>query len=162
MIKKLFSLIRFALIGLVWSWLFIVCANFLMFALWNFNLLSARSWLTIDVFWESGGIIKGGKDYLFLSMLALLPVLWILGWRYFNRVSYKDILLYPLNAYNRYIIKKYGHDSSRIVLKNIKSSQKIIEDIKNELAAIKPEKSVEVQNIRQQINQVISEEIKKD
>lgn len=162
MFKSIFRFIRFVIIGFAWSYLFIFCANFLMYGLWNFNILSARSWQTITAFWQSGGVIKTGKDYIFLIMLFSLPIIWIFGWRYFNRISYKDILLWPINAYNRRIIRKYGHDSSRIVLKNMKSSQKMIEDIKNELESIKPEKAKEVQNIRQQINQVISSEIKKD
>lgn len=162
MFKSVFRFIRFAVIGIIWTYVFVVCANFIMFSLWNFNILSARSWQTISAFWQSGGVIKTGKDYIFLSMIVALPVLWIWGWRYFCRISYVDILLCPINSYNRYIIKKYGHNSSRIVLKNMKSSQKMIEDIKNELESIRPEKAKEVQNIRQQINQMISSEIKKD
>ncbi len=161
MFKSLFRFIRFVTIGFLWSYVFIVCANFLMYGLWNFNILSARSWQTISAFWQSGGVIKTGKDYLFLSMIVALPFVWIWGWRYFGRISYLSLLLYPINAYNRHIIKKYGHDSSRIVLKNMKSSQKMIEDIKNELESIRPEKAKEVQNIRRQINQIISSEIKK-
>ncbi|MBS4772723.1 MAG: hypothetical protein KHX55_00410 [Proteobacteria bacterium] len=160
MFKSLFRFIRFIIIGFLWSYLFIVCANFLMFGLWNFNILSARSWQTISAFWQSGGVIKTGKDYVFLSMLFALPLIWIWGWRYFSRLSYADIFLWPVNAYNRRIIRKYGHNSSRIVLKNMKSSQRIIDDIKNELESIKPEKAKEVQNIRRQINDVISSEIK--
>ena len=162
MLKTFLRFIRSVIIGFLWSYAFIIFSNFIMFKLWNFNILSARSWYTISAFWQSGGVIKTGKDYIFLSMLFLLPVFWILGWRYFCKVSYADILLYPINKYNSYIIKKYGHNSKRIVLKNMKSSQKMIEDIKNELESIRPEKAKEVQNIRQQINQIISSEIKKD
>lgn len=162
MLKSVFRFVRFVIIGILWSYIFIVCANFIIYTLWNFNLLSARSWQTISAFWQSGGVIKTGKDYIFLSTIVALPFIWIWGWRFFCKVSYINILLYPIICYNRRIIRKYGHDSSRIVLKNMKSSQKIIEDIKNELESIKPEKAKEVQNIRQQINQVISSEIKKN
>lgn len=162
MLKSIFRFVRFVIIGILWSYIFIACANFIIYTLWNFNLLSARSWQTISAFWQSGGVIKTGKDYIFLSTIVALPFIWIWGWRFFCKVSYINILLYPIICYNRRIIRKYGHDSSRIVLKNMKSSQKIIEDIKNELESIKPEKAKEVQNIRQQINQVISSEIKKN
>ena len=97
------------------------------------------------------GVIKKAKDYLFLFMLLCVPWFWIWGWRLLTRVNYLNILLFPVNAYNRYIINKYGHDSSRIILKNLKSSQKSIEEIKARLESIKPEAPKEVNTIREEI-----------
>lgn len=133
MLKKTFRLIRNLIIGTIWTYLFMVLANLALFYLWNFNLFSAHSWKTIGYFWEAGGVIKKAKDYLFLFMLLCVPWFWIWGWRLLTRVNYLNILLFPVNAYNRYIINKYGHDSSRIILKNLKSSQKSIEEIKARL-----------------------------
>ena len=149
--KKVYKVFRVSLIGVIWTYLFLVVSNYIMFQLWNFNFMSARSWQTISRFWESGGIIKTKTDYIFLLMLLSLPFLWILGWLRALRIDYLSILLYPVNAYNRYVINKYGHDSSRIVLKNIKSSQKIIEEIKSQLESIKPAKTKEVGNIRAEV-----------
>lgn len=149
--KKVYKVFRVSLIGVIWTYLFLVVSNYIMFQLWNFNFMSARSWQTISRFWESGGIIKTKTDYIFLLMLISLPFLWILGWLRALRIDYLSILLYPVNAYNRYVINKYGHDSSRIVLKNIKSSQKIIEEIKSQLESIKPAKTKEVSNIRAEV-----------
>lgn len=149
--KKIYKIFRTILIGAVWTYLFLVVSNYIMFQLWNFNFMSARSWQTISRFWESGGIIKTKTDYIFLLMLISLPFLWILGWLRALRTDYLSILLYPVNAYNRYVINKYGHDSSRIVLKNIKTNQKIIEEIKGQIESIKPAKSKEVGNIRAEV-----------
>ena len=161
MIKSFLRFIRFLLIGVLWSYLFLIIANILMYKLWNFSLFSAHSWNTVSYFWNSGGVIKTAPDYIFLSMLILLPVLWIVGWLMLNRVDYKNILLFPINAYNRHIIKKYGHDSSRILLKNLKSSQQMIEEIKDKIALIKPEAPKEVSSIRSQILKKIETKIKK-
>ena len=161
MIKKFFHFIRFMLIGVLWSYFFITLANLLMYKLWNFSFFSARSWKTLSYFWNNGGIIKTAPDYAFLAMLLAMPFLWIWGWRRLCRVNYVDILLFPLNAYNRRIISKYGHDSSRIVLKNLKSSQKMIEEIKDKIESIKPEKAKEGNTIRTRILQKIETEIKK-
>ena len=149
--KKVYKVFRVSLIGVIWTYLFLVVSNYIMFQLWNFNFMSARSWQTISRFWESGGIIKTKTDYIFLLMLISLPFLWILGWLRALRIDYLSILLYPVNAYNRYVINKYGHDSSRIVLKNIKTNQKIIEEIKGQIESIKPAKSKEVGNIRAEV-----------
>ena len=114
-----------------------VLANLALFYLWNFNLFSAHSWKTIGYFWEAGGVIKKAKDYLFLFMLLCVPWFWIWGWRLLTRVNYLNILLFPVNAYNRYII--------------LKSSQKSIEEIKARLESIKPEAPKEVNTIREEI-----------
>lgn len=151
MLKKTLRLIRNLIIGTIWTYLFMVLANLVLFYLWNFNLFSAHSWKTIGYFWEAGGVIKKAKDYLFLFMLLCVPWFWIWGWRLLTRVNYLNILLFPVNAYNRYIINKYGHDSSRIILKNLKSSQKSIEEIKARLESIKPEAPKEVNTIREEI-----------
>ncbi len=119
--------------------------------------MSAHSWQTIIRFWNSGGIIKSSADYMFLGTLCALPFAWIWGWHYLLKRNYLEILLYPINSYNRYVIKKYGQSSKRIVLRNIKSSQKIIDEIKNQLESIKPEKNKEVLGIRNTVNQKIKE-----
>ena len=151
MLKKTLRLIRNLIIGTIWTYLFMVLANLALFYLWNFNLFSAHSWKTIGYFWEAGGVIKKAKDYLFLFMLLCVPWFWIWGWRLLTRGNYLNILLFPVNAYNRYIINKSGHDSSRIILKNLKSSQKSIEEIKARLESIKPEAPKEVNTIREEI-----------
>lgn len=162
MLKKILHIFRFSLIGCVWTYTFLMLANYLTFSLWNFNFMSSHSWKVIDTFWNSGGVIKSGSDYLFLSFLISLPLIWIFGWKYFLKVNYINIILYPINAYNTHIIKKYGKESSRIVLKNVKSTQKIIEEIKDQLESIKPEKTKEAANIRSQIIKKLEQNNKKD
>ena len=157
MIKKTLKIFRFAFIGIIWSYIFLLFASNLIFHLWNFNFMSAHSWQTIKSFWNSGGIIKSSNDYIFLGSLLSLPFLWLWGWYYFLKRNYLEILLYPINSYNRYIIQKYGQSSKRIVLRNLKSSQKIIEEIKSQLEAIKPEQNKEVIGIRNKVNQKIIE-----
>ncbi len=149
--KKIYKIFRTSLIGILWTYLFLIAANYTMYQLWSFNFMSARSWQTISRFWESGGVINTTADYVFLLMLFALPFLWIWGWIKALKIDYLSIFLYPINAYNRYIINKYGHDSSRIVLKNLKSSQKMIEEIKSQLESIKPAKTKEVGNIRAEV-----------
>lgn len=153
--KKIIKTFKFAFIGIIWSYLFLLISSNLIFHIWNFNFMNAHSWQVIAHFWNSGGVIKSSADYIFLGTLCSLPLIWIWGWCYFLKVNYLEILLYPINSYNRYVIKKYGQSSKRIVLRNIKSSQKIIEEIKTQLESIKPEKNKEVLSIRNTVNQKI-------
>ena len=160
--KKILSLIRFVVIGFIWSYVFVFLTHFLMLKLWSFNLFSVRSWQIINRFWEAGGVIKTARDYAFLTMLTSLPIVWILGWRFFLNQNYLNILLAPINAYNNHIIKKYGSESKRIVLRNIKSSQKMIEEVKEQIDAIKPAKNQEASIIRTEVIKTISQMNKKE
>ena len=160
--KKLLKIFRTALIGLLWTYFFLIISNYLMYQLWSFNFMSAHSWQTISRYWNSVGVINSAPDYIFLLMLFSLPLVWLIGWILLLRVDYLNILLYPINAYNRRIINKYGHDSSRVVLRNLKSSQKMIEEIKEQLESIKPAKNKEVNNIRLEVQKKLGELNKKN
>lgn len=94
-----------------------------MFLLWNFDYLSTNDWQTIGNFWEGGGSIKTGKDYIFMTMLLLIIPFWILGWRYFYKINFVQLLLSPIIWYNKRQIKKYG-PTTNIVLKNMGTNKK--------------------------------------
>lgn len=162
MILKCYKLIRASIIGIIWSYVFLIIANFTLVYFWNFNLFFSQSWQTIIHFWQGGGVIKTAKDYFFLSVLFSLPWFWLWGWRKANKINLIEFFLYPLFAYNRWIIKKYGCSSSRVVLKNLKSSRQIIDEIKNKLDSIKPDKPQEVINLREKVkNKLDSSKTKK-
>lgn len=83
-------------------------------------------------------------------LLALIP-LWFWGWRFFYRLSFVKILLFPITWYNNRMIRKYGENTPRIILKNMGAAkskpnmEEIIEQRLKESAKPgkrKPEKSV--------------------
>ena len=153
MIKKLFKAL---VVGIIWSYLYIFVTELLLYYLWNFDYLSPQDWQTINTFWEHGGVIKTGKDYLFLLSLLLVVPLWLLGWKYLYRQNYVEILLWPINAYNRHIIKHYGSESKRILLKNIGTLVKVEEEIKQKTEALKPIEWKEADKVRQAVSEKIS------
>ncbi len=161
MLRKIFILVRTLLIGAGWTYVFLPVVNLVFIALWNFSFFSASSWHTIRDFWQIGGVIKTAPDYLFLFMLIMVIPLWLWGWKRLTRVDYAAILLFPVNAYNRHIINKYGHDSKRIILRNLKSSREAVEAVKNQIESIKPESPREVKNIREEIQKKIESETSK-
>ncbi len=153
--KKIFRFIRLSIIGILWTYIFVLVSNWELISLWNFNFLSSHSWKTISRFWQAGGVIKSAKDYLFLLNLILIPVVWIWGWRYLARQNYISILIWPYTAYNNYMIKKLSAPS-KIALKNVGSASNDVEIIKNQIESIKPEKPKEVLDIRKNIQNKIN------
>lgn len=157
--KKLFRLIRNILILIGWTWIFSAASNALITLVWNFNFMSARSWEILSAFWNQGGVIKTSSDILLLSSLFLLPFLWLIGYILAIKFNYAAILLYPVDLISRLLEQKSDH-SERIVLKNLKPSHQIIEDIKTEIDSLKPEKSKEALNIRSKITKKLTQDIK--
>lgn len=122
--KKLKKFIKFILVGIIWSYIYVYITNILMILIWNFNYLSPRDWSVVSSFWEGGGRIKSGKDYLFITMLIAVLPLWIAGWRYFYKKNFVQMLIAPVIWYNKRQLKKYSNDSSRVVLKNMGGNAK--------------------------------------
>lgn len=157
MLKLIYKTLRNLFIGLIWSYVYLLIANSLLINFWNFSTLSANSWRLLRTYWESGGSIKAGKDYLLLTILLLLIPLWLWGWRRLIKTNYLEILLFPIRYYNSYIIRKYGTSSSRILLKNMGRSKKITEQIE-EMSKPKSQAKTdeEVNKIRNAVAEKIS------
>ncbi len=164
MIKKIFKILKVLLVGAVWSFVYVYTAETVMIAAWNFDILNLRDWQVINTFWESGGKIKTGKDYLFVGMLLALIPLWFWGWRLFCRVSYIKILLFPLTWYNNRMIKKYGENTPHITLKNMgmtQSKPNMEEIIEQRLKETAKPREKETGKIRRSIQEKISASEKK-
>lgn len=159
MLKKVFKFIKALLVCSVWSIIYLYIANTLMIYIWNFDLLNYHHWEVINTFWEKGGKIKTGKDYLFVTMLlAIIPV-WLVGCRFFYKVNYLNILLFPITYYNNRMIKKYGENTPRIVLKNMGATRekpKLEDLIESRLKESSPKTEKESSKIRQNIQNKIS------
>lgn len=156
MLKKFGRLLRGLIIGAVWTYLFLIIANIILVLVWHFNMFSVKSWQHIVYFWNHGGTIKHFQDYLFLLVLCFLPFIWLFFWIKLLQVDYLDILFTPVHIYNKFIIRRYGSDSKRIILRNIKPSRKIKDVLQEELSRIKPDQEKEVDNIRQVVREKIS------
>ena len=74
-------------------------------------------------------------------------------------MQYKEFFLKPIDLIIN-LFSSSDTDSERLVLKNIKDSEQIIEEIKTEIDSIKPEESKNASDIRSDITQKISAEIK--
>lgn len=155
--KKIFKLLRGVIIFGGWTALFLVLSNGLINAVWRFDFMAAHSWAVLSRFWNQGGVIKTTSDILLITSLVLLPLLWFAGFLIALKLKYIHILLAPLSWFDRGRPK----EPERIVLKNMKSTQKIVEDIKNELDSLKPKEAKEAGNIRSVITQKLEKEIKK-
>ena len=156
-LKKILAFIKLAIIGVVWSYAYL-CGTVLLFkSVWDFNYLSASNWRVISAFWNEGGRIRSGSDYLFVICLLLLIPLWLWGWRKLYKMSWVQLFILPVTWYQKLEAKNYLKSISRIKINNIGISvgDEIKQDFENKLKQQQSEieNSPKVsQNIRTQIN----------
>lgn len=155
--KKALRFCRNFLIFIGWTWFFFVFSNLLIDMIWNFDFLSNRSWQILLNFWNKGGIIKTTSDVLLIFSLLLLPIIWIIGYFQILKLDYLKLFLWPIRFIYSIFDRCALERPKRIVLKNIKSSDKLIEEIKSEIESIKPEKSTGAENLRSTITKKLSE-----
>lgn len=128
--KKLMAFLKWAIVGVIWSYFYLLMTMILFKSVWGFNYMSRRSWNVISTFWEQGGRIKSGNDYLFVICLLLLIPLWIWGWKKLYKTNYVALLLIPVLWYQNRSAKKYMKSMSRIKIHNIGIS--IGDDVKQD------------------------------
>lgn len=140
-LKKLLAFIKWITIGVVWSYVYLYGTLLLFKSLWGFNYLSRSSWGVISSFWEQGGKIRTGSDYLFVICIILIIPLWIWGWRKLYKANILALLLAPILWYQKRKADKYIKGMSRIKIHNIGISvgDDIKQDFENKLKQQKEE-----------------------
>ena len=154
MIKKV---LKAVVVGVIWSVLYLFVSRCL-FVLWaGFDYFSIEDWKLIEHRWKAGAVIKNVHDYLVLFYLLMLVPVWLLGWKYWYRLNYLKVLLWPFEKFSQLLLSRYSLPNKRIILKNIGTTVKVEEEIKLKTAAIKPEDRNEADKIRQAVSEKLRE-----
>ncbi|MBR2923030.1 MAG: hypothetical protein IKC10_06930 [Alphaproteobacteria bacterium] len=157
LIKMLINLIKNIIVFMVWSIIFVSFIKTLMFLIWNFDITSLHSWKTLFSFWNQGGVFKTIPDIALLLLLILSPFIYIFGYIKIKKINISKTIFFLLTS----LFTRKEKDPERIVIKGIKTTQQMIEDVKSEIESIKPDKSNEAGNVRTNILKKLQEEIKK-
>lgn len=155
----IFKAFKITLVGIIWSYIFIYCSNVLFSYLWGFNLLSPQSWKKIADYWNQGGAIREGKDYVFLLMIFLLVPFWIIGWKKLYRIDYIRIVISPFTLYNHFVINRCCRNGGRIALKNVGKTKKVKLEIKERKEAVKPHPEQDADRIRQAVKNKLNKSL---
>lgn len=118
-LKKLLAFWKWAIVGIAWSYVYVVITLTFFKFFWGFNYLSRHSWRIISKFWDEGGRIRTASDYFFILALILLIPLWIMGWKKLYRTNYAQLLLFPILWYQKRQAGKYMKKMSRIKIRNV-------------------------------------------
>lgn len=155
--KKILKFIRNIIVFVLWTIFFVCFFNTLISVLWNFNILSAQSWQTLLSYWNRGGVFKTAPDIVLLVLLLLLPFIYIIGFIKVKKLNFFKLI----TSFFGLFFKDNIEEPERVVIKGMKTTQQMIDDVKNEIESLKPEKNKEASSIRSNILQKINEEVKK-
>ena len=142
-IKRLLAFTKWIIVGAFWSYIYLYGTLLLFKSVWGFNYLSRSNWRVISGFWNQGGKIRTGSDYLFITCLILLVPLWLWGWKKLYKANLFAFLLAPILWYQKKKADKYIKGMSRIKIHNIGIS--VGEDIKQDFENKLKEQQAEIQ-----------------
>lgn len=157
LLKKLFNLIKNIVAFVIWSLFFVFFFKTLTSVIWNFNILSPRSWETLFSFWNRGGVFKTAPDIVLLFLLLLLPFIYIFGYLKVRKINFLKIIFSTISSW----FTKEIEDPERVVIKGMKTTKQMIDDVKSEIESLKPDKTTEAGSIRSNIIKKLNKEIKK-
>ncbi len=157
MLKKILKLIKFLIVGIIWTIVFFKLVNFILDYFWNFNLLSAQSWQLINSYWEAGGVIRTWQDYLLLFIFVLYIPLWLWGWKKCYHIDYIQLLLEPFALYNKKTLENYEKDISKLKIKNM--GTKLMKAEEELEMKSKPKEPIRTDEEVNKIRQAVAEKI---
>jgi len=130
MFKKIGLFLKFLIVGVLWSTLWCVITQQIVFKIWNFDYLSPNQWRVIKAFWEKNGVIRGVSDYMLFLTLIVILVVWYFGFKKLYHVQYGKFLLKPFESFSKRQITKYENESKHVVIKNLVVGEKMsLEDL---------------------------------
>ena len=160
MFKKIGHLLKFLIIGVLWSTFWVALTQQIILRIWNFNYISLKQWQMVRAFWQQNGVIKGLSDYMLFIALSVVLLVWYFGFKKLYNTDYLKLFLRPFEYFNKKQIEKYESEGKHVVIKNLVVGEKMtIEDlinqkIKEEKSALPAQKESEIlrHNISQKIN----------
>ena len=156
--KKISKFLSKFIVLLLWTFVYITFFNKLVFAIWNFDFMSEKYWKVFhNWFVKQNGTINTASDVSLLLTMLIIPVLWFISCFFVSKIKLSDILLYPIKKINNFFEAKDNVSPERIVIKNIKSDVKELEDMKTKMESFKPKKSQFASSLREDITKKITE-----
>lgn len=130
MLKKIFKIFKFIIIGGIWTLVFLCFSRLLMVKIWQFDIFYKKQWEVMKGFWNGNGVIIGISDYMLFVTLFFLMLFWFFILLFLCRLNYFKLLLKPIEYISNREIKRYEQTNNQIVLKNMSVAEKItIEDV---------------------------------
>ncbi len=130
MLKKIFKIFKFIIIGGIWTPVFLCFSRLLMVKIWQFDIFYKKQWEVMKGFWNGNGVIIGISDYMLFVTLFFLMLFWFFILLFLCRLNYFKLLLKPIEYISNREIKRYEQTNNQIVLKNMSVAEKItIEDV---------------------------------
>ena len=125
--KKILKFIRNIIVFVLWTLFFTYLFKTMIAVVWNFDILSNRSWHTLLSYWNRGGVFKTAPDIVLLVLLLLLPFIYIIGFIKVKKLNFFKLI----TSFFGLFFKDNIEEPERVVIKGMKTTQQMIDDVKN-------------------------------
>lgn len=78
--RPLFILFKIAIVGILWSILFIEGLRVILIANWYFDIFRSSHWLHAWLLWKAGWVIDELKEWAFILIIFTAIPVWLTGW----------------------------------------------------------------------------------
>lgn len=130
--KKLKKFVRFLAISFVLSIFFLYISRILLKLIWNFDILSAKSYQIILEYWEKGGVFNTFKDISLGIAFILLPIIWLVCSYKLYKYGVGRFLSKPIIKIYRKITRPKNMEIEHISIKNLGNKDKTLDEIISE------------------------------
>lgn len=79
-VRPLFVLFKIAIVGVLWSILFIEGLRVILITNWYFDIFRSSHWLHAWLLWKAGWVIDDLKEWAFILIIFTAIPVWLTGW----------------------------------------------------------------------------------
>lgn len=158
--KKIKNLIRFLIISFIVLIFFLFIGRILLRLIWNFDILSTKSYQILLEYWEKGGVFSTFKDISLGVVFILLPIIWLICSYKLYKYGLGRFLTIPIIKVYRKLTRPKNMEIEHVAIKNLGNKDKSLDEIISEKIKEKGVNNQEEntsRNLREQIAAKIKE-----
>ena len=158
--KKIKNFIRFCVVSFIVLMVFVYVGRIFLKLIWNFDILSAKSYQIISEYWEKGGNFSTSKDLSLMAIFVLFPIFWLICSYKLYKYGLGRFLSEPIVKLYRKITRPKNMEIEHIAIKNLGNKDKSLEEIISEKMkekAIENQEDNTSRSLREQIAAKIKE-----
>jgi len=130
--KKIKNFIRFCVVSFIVLMVFLYVGRIFLKLIWNFDILSTKSYQIILEYWEKGGNFSTTKDLSLMAVFVLFPIFWLICSYKLYKYGVGRFLSEPIIKIYRKITRPKNVEIEHIAIKNLGNKDKSLEEIISE------------------------------
>ncbi|MBE6463369.1 MAG: hypothetical protein E7005_06420 [Alphaproteobacteria bacterium] len=127
--KKIKKFLRFVIISCFMLAIFVYIGRFFFNMLWDFDIISLRSYAVLNSYWNEGGNFNDFKELSLLGCLILFPILWLrCSMKIYKKGFFKTLASLFSKSYRK-LTRPKNMETEHVSIKNLGSKDRTLDEI---------------------------------